>query len=858
MNIFEICRTYEAKPQSPVISSFSASHFYREHFRAVFIEQHVEYSHELSDDIIFYITAGHGGPTLTVARRESVSPMTDLELDWQATFYANLVLHTLEYTMICAVGCTNDKNVFNPLHKCTKRVYPSPSQSRMDKKGKSTTICYPHIYFSVDDYEQTFSEIHVGPDHRLAVEVIATNQKFGVSKSVFAGMVEYSLLRNAVDRAVHSRSTLFKKLTATFHASPPSPYEFVRMNGPKGKGHAEVAISVEPVAVLHSAITATSVPSSKLPLTCHVTYVELHVDSLVQDIMRVMDIIFPPSNVVAYFKKQVLLPHIWTGKDLQLELTPLQKACVTLQHNKVVKLLDKRHTQLNSGFDSSDIEYPGAGLTPLECCLKENACVLLSNYNPTKKTYRYHINNYISRRKVKSRKNILTALLKARMHIQPGWSAHSPLEIPWSILDKDETQAVVDFVDLSTGQVAESIAQGWINWLKNIHYTSTEAFFLNHLSPFYIRYPRCCMRYQFRMMAAGVKHGGKLQMFGNTGQLLVTLLDNALVFQAMLSCYHCVNGTNVHVPDFDWISQNLTNILETDFYKWKSIYRAMRGYMDLLLSESVVEFDNNLIEHNPRQLPGYVLTRFRVVARGLVCMDREENRHIGKLLDLTIQVIYRVINVFRVKGVDEDLEKLVCCIISALTSFRIELLEPNNGEKIRNCVRKLFGIVQLNDHIPFVIMRQAVANIPVDILEIYIPIIFNFLSDLDINLNMRSRINNENLLLTSISNHTFTFLLIDLLLELKVYPFTVNNSGLCFASHIDEFFVRNLGTLFEEDLDSLEFLKSDFPILKKPYSLKILSAQASGQAIEKFPKLADCISPQKQLFDYVKLHIKIP
>ena len=152
----------------------------------------------------------------------------------------------------------------------------------MDKKGKSTTICYPHIYFSVDDYEETFSQIHVGAEHRLAVEIVATNSKFGVRKSVFAGMVEYSLLRNAVDRAIHSRSTLFKKLSAPFYTSSRSPYEFVKMNGPKGKGHAEVAISIEPVEELHSAGSGTA----KLPLNCHVTYVEQHVDSLVQDVLR--------------------------------------------------------------------------------------------------------------------------------------------------------------------------------------------------------------------------------------------------------------------------------------------------------------------------------------------------------------------------------------------------------------------------------------------------------------------------------------------------------------------------------------------------------------------------------------------
>ena len=571
-----------------------------------------------------------------------------------------------------------------------------------------------------------------------------------------------------------------------------------------------------------------------------------------------MDILFPPSNIVAYFKKQVLLPHIWTGKDLEKELSPLQKACLTLQYSKVFKILDRRNMLRASGIDCSDIEFVGAGLTPLECCLKENACVLLSNYNPTKKTFRFHINSYISKRKIRSRRIILTALLNASFHIESGWSLSNPSHIPWGILDKDEVQAVLDYVDISALQVQELISHCWINWQKNIHYTSTETFFLNHLSPFYLRFPRCCMRYQFRMMAASVKHGVELEMFSSTSQLLLTLLDNALVFQAMLKCYKRINSAYVHVPDFDWISQNLSNILSTDFYKCNSLFKALKEYMNMLLAESVAEFDNNLFEYNPMHLPGYLLTRFKVLARGLACMDREENQHLEKLLDMTIMVISTVLIAFQITEANEALEMLVCCIFCVLTAFRFELSKPSNGEKIINCVTKLLKIAQLEDHIPFILMRHATFNIPIDIQEIYIPILFNFLSQLDFNLNIRSSLNNENLLLTSISNHNFTFSLLELLLELKVYPFTLDNKGNSFASRVEEFFTHNIGSLVEDDKDSLDFLKRDFPILQKPYYLKILAAQATGRALEEFPRMAMSISRQKTIYDFVKLHSRKP
>ena len=110
MNIFDICQKFEATPHSGLDSP---TQFYHEHFRAVFVEQQVKFSRDTPDDIIFYISTGPTGPVLTVARRESACLLlSELNLDWRATFYANLVLHTLEFTMICAVGYTNDKNVF--------------------------------------------------------------------------------------------------------------------------------------------------------------------------------------------------------------------------------------------------------------------------------------------------------------------------------------------------------------------------------------------------------------------------------------------------------------------------------------------------------------------------------------------------------------------------------------------------------------------------------------------------------------------------------------------------------------------------------------------------------------------------
>ena len=566
---------------------------------------------------------------------------------------------------------------------------------------------------------------------------------------------------------------------------------------------------------------------------------------------------FSSYSVVSYFKKQSLLPHSWSGRDLHEELTPLQKACLSLQLNKVTKLLGKNARSLRS----SDVTSCGAELTPLECALKENACVLLSRFTTNHKTYRYQINSYTSRRKTKTRRSILTALLRAGIHKETGWSVLRPSDIPWSMIDRDECRVIIDIVDLSASKVLQSIAHSWITWLKNIYYNANDTFFLNHLNPFHTRYPRYCIRYQSRLMVASIKHGIEPATFHTVNQLMATRLDNAVVFQAMLVCYRLINGRNVRVSDFDWISHNLSSILETEIFVHRSIYRALLEYISLALSESVSEFDNSIRENIPQHLPGYVLTRFKVLARGLACMDRDENRYLSKLLPSTLKMIEHSLSVFSVEYEGDSLDKLACCFISALTTFRHEMkLNQAVFCRLRSCTAKVVesADASLSDYLLFVIMRQAITNIPIGIQDVYIPNIFYFLSEMGVDLNIRSKVNKENLLLTCISNFKFACLLLELLLSVKVYPFTVNSLGACFANRVNEFFAGGYDRLDEDDFDSLEFLLDSFPLLKKPYPLKILAARASAKSLLKFPALIKLILPQRKLIDFIKLHATDP
>uniref|UniRef100_A0A804LP83 CW7 n=1 Tax=Zea mays TaxID=4577 RepID=A0A804LP83_MAIZE len=134
------------------------------------------------DDLVFFVNNmklhGYGfndnmeDPPPFFVRRwaptlEKISINT-VEVDWERSFYLNLIAHT-SYTVTVAIFGIEDlrnRAVKNkqlpPVYKVTKNVYASPSRVNFHldrRKAVETLPAYPNIFFSVDDFDDTFDAV---------------------------------------------------------------------------------------------------------------------------------------------------------------------------------------------------------------------------------------------------------------------------------------------------------------------------------------------------------------------------------------------------------------------------------------------------------------------------------------------------------------------------------------------------------------------------------------------------------------------------------------------------------------------------------------------------------------------------
>ena len=149
-------------------------------------------------------------------------------------------------------------------------MYASPSRRRMDSKGDVEEMTYPNVCFMVDNFDEVFN-VYVCCDHQsfdwkieiiskvyedmvvrdgemVCVELVATNRR-GMSQGVlFLGSIRYEALKKVYD----SRASLGTKVAQKFSmaglwsngsSSVHHRMEFVRMRGPQGKGHSEMAVT---------------------------------------------------------------------------------------------------------------------------------------------------------------------------------------------------------------------------------------------------------------------------------------------------------------------------------------------------------------------------------------------------------------------------------------------------------------------------------------------------------------------------------------------------------------------------------------------------------------------------------------
>ncbi|CAF1031280.1 unnamed protein product [Didymodactylos carnosus] len=170
----------------------------------------------VDDDLIFYVTRKlqndfqHPFHLVEVFRyhdSKRLPNLNDVNYDWEETSNLNLVLHQFEYTVTCAV--------------CTK----TSNKHLQILKRLSTT----------------FFEMVVNEGQMVCVELLATNPALSQPRVLFLGSIKYEALKKVYETRATTSTRVAQRMSFGIYSK--RRVEFVRMRGPNGKGHAEMAVS---------------------------------------------------------------------------------------------------------------------------------------------------------------------------------------------------------------------------------------------------------------------------------------------------------------------------------------------------------------------------------------------------------------------------------------------------------------------------------------------------------------------------------------------------------------------------------------------------------------------------------------
>ncbi|KXJ78713.1 hypothetical protein RP20_CCG003757 [Aedes albopictus] len=209
------------------------------------------------DDLLFFVRKKHVKGSsrvmpkyeteIEVFRKDSRKlPIGDPDVDWEETVYLNLVIHQFDYTLTLAICTRTSPKELQVLRRHSQKVYASPSRRKMDTKGDSEEITYPHICFMVDNFDEVFHDILVRDGEMVCVELVATDRDGSVQGVIFLGSIRYDALKKVYDARQSSLgSKVAQRMSFGLFSSggPQTRCEFVRMKGPQGKGHAEMAVT---------------------------------------------------------------------------------------------------------------------------------------------------------------------------------------------------------------------------------------------------------------------------------------------------------------------------------------------------------------------------------------------------------------------------------------------------------------------------------------------------------------------------------------------------------------------------------------------------------------------------------------
>nr|XP_018909352.1 PREDICTED: uncharacterized protein LOC109038664 isoform X1 [Bemisia tabaci] len=206
------------------------------------------------DDLLFFVRKRHVKGSsrflpkfhteVDVFRKDSRRlPVGDPDIDWEETVYLNLIIHQFDYTLTLAVCTRTSPKELQVLKRHSQKVFASPSRRKMDTKGENEEMTYPYVCFMVDNFNEVFCDIFVRDGEMVCVELVASDHEGSVQSVIFLGSIRYDALKKVYDARMSLSSKMAQRMTFGLFTGSSQRVEFVRMKGPEGKGHAEMAVT---------------------------------------------------------------------------------------------------------------------------------------------------------------------------------------------------------------------------------------------------------------------------------------------------------------------------------------------------------------------------------------------------------------------------------------------------------------------------------------------------------------------------------------------------------------------------------------------------------------------------------------
>lgn len=239
------------------------------------------------DDLLFYVKKqeGHSDEVIVHRQESATSPgLGDPEIDWHETVFLNMVLHQLDYTLYMAICSKEDDDAPLIIHKKkSMKVYPSPSHHQMKEKGESTKLTYPNIFFTVENFEEEWSEMNLQKNQKVCIEMISTDKaRVSFSCVLFFGAIDHYKVSEVYSEKTSSKmNDWMNKWSFGLYKTQSEPI-FIHMKGPNGSGYAEMALQSLP----DSNSRTSSKSDSATSLRSQLTYLSLPWQDIVLKLMQ--------------------------------------------------------------------------------------------------------------------------------------------------------------------------------------------------------------------------------------------------------------------------------------------------------------------------------------------------------------------------------------------------------------------------------------------------------------------------------------------------------------------------------------------------------------------------------------------